>query len=930
MAHVTDQLNTALADRYLIERELGAGGMALVYLATDLKHDRKVALKVLRPELAAVIGAERFLQEIKVTANLQHPHILPLHDSGAAGSFLYYVMPFVEGETLRTRIDREKQLDVEEAVEITRSVAAALDYAHRHGVIHRDIKPENVLVHDGQALVADFGIALAVSHAGGNRLTETGLSIGTPHYMSPEQAMGDRELDARSDVYSLGAMLYEMLAGDPPYTGSTAQAIVAKVITEKAPPVTTARDTVPSHVAAAITKALNKLPADRFKSAADFAEALGDVRFALPAAGGTTAGAPRTRSLWNPLSIGASAVALILLVLTAWLAAREAAPQPVARFRVMLDSTQPFFFSGQSNPPRVALSPDGTELVYVGTTTGTVNVGNVGSAILGTGNFSSNIASANVLLHRRFYELEAHPLPGTDGAWAPAFAPDGERVAFVTFGSGGTAIRVVSLSGGPPTSLLDADVGSTVSWGSHDDLYFLSASAPAVYRVPASGGPAELVTTLEASPGMRFAWPAVLPKGNGIIVTAIPDGNQGVASAGAVATAAAGIQVVVFDLASGKPRISVAGAFGTYSPTGHLVYATSDYTLLAVPFDDGSLELRGRPVALIEGVDVRNDGITDLALSSAGTLAYTTRSANAPESVAWVTRAGEAASVDPAWTRDWEFEGLALSPDGRRAAVVIESGARGDVWIKQLDRGPLSRLTFEGRYNGAPTWSPDGRFVAFISYREGNGDVWMKAADGSGADSLLLDLDRSVYYAEWSRDGRWLVVSVEGPPGSDDVLALRVGEDSAPRPILAEPFDEFDPALSPSGQWLAYVSDESGRPEVYLRPFPNTGGGKWQLSTSGGIEPMWEKTGRTLYFRSVDGTEILAVDLATGPGGATTRTVTRLPSEDDFERNPRNRLFDVAPDGRFLMIRRAGVSDVSGDLVVVMNWFQELRDKVGH
>ncbi|MBI1967011.1 MAG: serine/threonine protein kinase, partial [Gemmatimonadetes bacterium] len=221
---ITRELSTALADRYVIERELGTGGMALVYLATDLKHHRKVALKVLRPELAAVIGAERFLKEIEVTANLQHPHILPLHDSGETGGFLYYVMPYVEGETLRTKLQREKQLGIDEAIEITRAVAAALDYAHRHGVIHRDIKPENILLHDGQPLVADFGIALAVSQAGGTRLTETGLSVGTPHYMSPEQAMGDRELDARSDIYSLGATLYEMLAGDPPYTGSTAQA----------------------------------------------------------------------------------------------------------------------------------------------------------------------------------------------------------------------------------------------------------------------------------------------------------------------------------------------------------------------------------------------------------------------------------------------------------------------------------------------------------------------------------------------------------------------------------------------------------------------------------------------------------------------------------------------------------------------------------
>ena len=236
MTDVPGRLTAALADRYQLERELGQGGMATVYLAEDLKHDRKVAVKVLRPELAAVIGADRFLSEIKTTANLQHPHILPLFDSGEADGFLFYVMPFVEGETVRDRMTREKQLPVADAVRITTEVAAALDYAHRHNVIHRDIKPENILLHDGSALVADFGIALAASKAGGSRMTETGMSLGTPHYMSPEQAMGEREITARSDVYALGCVLYEMLTGDPPFTGSTAQAIVARVVTESPRP----------------------------------------------------------------------------------------------------------------------------------------------------------------------------------------------------------------------------------------------------------------------------------------------------------------------------------------------------------------------------------------------------------------------------------------------------------------------------------------------------------------------------------------------------------------------------------------------------------------------------------------------------------------------------------------------------------------------
>src|SRR5687767_11505451 len=269
-----DRLSRALAASYRIDREIGAGGMATVYVAQDVRHDRKVAIKVLHPELSAVIGADRFLAEIKTTAALQHPHILPLFDSGTADGLLFYVMPFVDGETLRTKLAREKQLPISDAVRITREVANALDYAHRRGVIHRDIKPENILLHEGQALVADFGIALAVQSAGGQRMTQTGLSLGTPQYMSPEQAMGEREIGARSDVYSLGAVAYEMLVGEPPFVGPTSQAVFAKVMTEDARPLIPQRRSVPPEVEAAVLRSLEKLPADRFGSAAEFASAL--------------------------------------------------------------------------------------------------------------------------------------------------------------------------------------------------------------------------------------------------------------------------------------------------------------------------------------------------------------------------------------------------------------------------------------------------------------------------------------------------------------------------------------------------------------------------------------------------------------------------------------------------------------------------------
>ena len=319
------RLNAALEGRYRIERELGEGGMATVYLADDLRHNRPVAIKVLKPELAAVVGSERFLAEIETTANLQHPHILPLFDSGGADGFLFYVMPFVEGETLADRLGREHQLPVDDAVRIATDVAEALDYAHRKGVIHRDIKPANILLLEGKPVIADFGIALAVGAAGGGRLTETGLSLGTPHYMSPEQATGDQSVGPASDTYALGCVLYEAMAGRPPFAGGTAQAVLGQIITKVPEPVTEHRRSVPPNVAAAVARALEKVPADRFRHAADLKAALADPGFRH--------GAPdlQTRSEgtgWSPTTtVFAVCTAVLALSLLFVLLSREASPE---------------------------------------------------------------------------------------------------------------------------------------------------------------------------------------------------------------------------------------------------------------------------------------------------------------------------------------------------------------------------------------------------------------------------------------------------------------------------------------------------------------------------------------------------------------------------------------------------------------------------
>ena len=334
MTQQTDRLNTALAGRYRILRHLGEGGMASVYLCEDLKHDRKVALKLLKPELAAVLGAERFVQEIKTTAALQHPHILPLFDSGAADGFLFYVMPFIDGETLRAKLDRETQLGIDEAVRIAREVLDALHYAHEHGIVHRDVKPENILLHGGHAMVADFGIALAVSAAAGGRMTETGLSLGTPHYMSPEQATAEKDISARSDVYSLGSVLYEMLTGQPPHLGGSAQQIIMKIITEPAEVVTKHRKSMPANVAAAVATSLEKLPADRFESAKAFSEALGNPAYASATVLGAAPSPTRARRQ-RATTMAGFMLAALAFAGWAWSASR---PRPA-------DSGEPRFYS---------------------------------------------------------------------------------------------------------------------------------------------------------------------------------------------------------------------------------------------------------------------------------------------------------------------------------------------------------------------------------------------------------------------------------------------------------------------------------------------------------------------------------------------------------------------------------------------------------
>ena len=910
MSDVIARLNAALEGRYRIEREVGEGGMATVFLADDIKHNRPVALKVLKPELAAVVGAERFLSEIETTANLQHPHILPLYDSGEADTFLYYVMPFLEGETLRDRLERDRQLPVSEALGIAVSLAGALDHAHRKGVIHRDIKPANILLQDGQPVLADFGIALAVGAAGGARLTETGLSVGTPYYMSPEQATGEQHVGPQSDIYALTCVLYELLVGEPPFPGATAQAVLGRIISGEYTPVTRHRAAIALNVDGAIRKGLEKVAADRFSSAAEFSKALQDPGFRY----GLSAAETGTGGSWKRIAIGASVAAVLFAgVATAALVSGGGGPGgsavPVAWYAVDLpEGHDPTRGYGAN----VAVSPDGSTIAYAGP--------------------STEPGTASQLWIRRRDQLDPVPLNGTSGAYNPVFSPDGRQIAFHS--QNPNVVKVVSLTGAPPLTITEVEVANSLWWGEDGYVYtdVLIGSGGGIARVPEGGGTLETVVVPDTTNSESFvAWQQLLPGGTHLLATLqyLPDTDTNA------------YRIAVIDMESGERDIIAAGVFARYVPSGHLVYTGPDGQLLAATFDAGD-RVMGAPVVLGDGVAVGGWGSADLSVADDGTFVYLAGSLNSGLGRAvWVDRSGVVSPVDPEWTFDpgMPEAALVLSPDGTRLAVKIRTEAGEDIWVKELDDGPLSRLTFHDATDRRPQWSRDGSRIFYTSDRitglgSNHYDLWIQPSDGTGVPEMFLDLEASVLEARLTPDERVFVLrlgGLSGAVGVRDLVGLEVGF-SESFPVATEPYDEKGVALSPDGRWVAYESTETGRDEIYVRPFPDAEGGKWQVSTGGGFNPKWSPDGDEIFF--VDGNfSMVVAEVRTE--GTTLRVGERRTLFDMGSRflvaQPNYAMWDVGPDGEELMMLQVGggAQDEEGRLIVVQNLFQLLEDRLG-
>jgi eukaryotic-like serine/threonine-protein kinase len=846
-------LIAALAGKYEIERELGRGGMAIVYLATEAKHGRRVALKVLDPDIAAAIGAERFLNEIRVAASLQHPNLLPLFDSGEADNLLYYVMPYVEGESLRVRLDRERQLPIDDALHIASAVASALDHAHRHGVVHRDLKPENILLRDGEPVVADFGVALALANSG-SRMTQTGVALGTPQYMSPEQASAERNIDGRTDIYALGAVLYEMLTGEPPHSGPTAHAVVARILADSVRPMRGTRHAIPQHVEDAVTRALAKLPADRWNTAGEFASALRSHAFPPR---------PAAMSSWKrvvlPIAAGAFVAGLALGVVASTMIRPPQSSRAYA-FVVTLPDSAAVSTGMAGTGGDIAISRDGRTLAYKAAPAGG---GDVGRGIW----------------IRRLDEIEARPLRGLERGDSPRFSPDGKRLMYAV----GTSLFQVELVGERSSRVVENAIA--FDWMDNESIVFSRGTT----MWPDSARGSELWVTAIQNPAPRrvvardpargilaVSYPSVLPGGDAALVT-IWKGDAGRVQQ----------EIAVASLVDGSiTELGAAGTTARYA-MGHLIFARSDGSLNSAPFSPRTRRITGTVTQLAPSVVIKAiTGWADFDVSEDGTIAYVGGS-DSRRHLTLVDRSGRAQRLG---TEARRYFTPRFSQDGRMIAVEVGSMSGFDVWNYDLEAKTLSAITTDLRSIRPGGWMSDGT-ILFLALDRGirHTGVQSRSPDGRIDRRLIPD---SIWIDEVSAGGRFIAYRANGSitlvtPNESNPVQLLVPRERQPGPMR----------LSSDGRFIVYESRASAGGEIIVQSTGNLGGAV-QISSGGGTEPVWSPRGDEVFYRANSG--LIAAKLAFDPLRVMSRdTLFR----DVYLRGTFAANYDASPDGqRFVMI----------------------------
>jgi len=875
---------------YRIEKLIGAGGMGEVYRARDTKLGREVAIKVLPATFTADPERRaRFDREARALAALNHPHIAVIYGVEEGDGLPGLVLELVDGDTLTDRIARGP-IPLDAALVIARQIAEALEAAHEKGVIHRDLKPANIKITTAGAVkVLDFGLAkMYAGDSDGPDLGQTptvtvgtreGMILGTAAYMSPEQARG-QAVDKRTDIWAFGCVLYEMVTGRAAFPGDTVSDTIAAVL-ERSPDWRVLPEKTPAAIRRLLHRCLDKDPRRRLHDIADAILELEEAGRSEPSMDlilPPTGQQPSARSGRATLAVAGIAVVTLAAGVAVW---NVTAPAPanaptVSRFVIIPPRTAPLVNIVGRN---VIISPDGRRIAYLAT----------------------DAERGLIMFVRDIDELEPRLVPGTENAGSPFFSPDGAWIGFER----GTALLKVPVTGGPPVTIL-ADAGAQIvgtAWGLDGMVIF--ARNDGLYRVPAGGGSPERLTP-EPEAGQAYSRPQFLPGGKGVIFYMRVPGAPGTDRLG------------VLSLETGEQRILIPGGHPEYLSSGHLVFMRGT-TLMGVPFDEDRLELTGDPVALVQDVRRSGSNTADYALAANGTLIYVPGAGHfGGRTLVSVARdgLGQALPMEP---RDYQTP--RVSPDGRRVAVW----AGGDIWIYELARGTMTRLTFDPANDAEPLWFPDGERLVFSSNRQGTYDLFWTRAGGTGTVQRLTTSSQHEIPSAWGSNGRQLLFTECRTPnaGPCDVSVLSMEGEPRARPLLRTEFDEGLPAISPDGRWMAYQSNESGPPEIYVRPFPDVEGARWQVSTGGGTKPLWGASGEELFYQAPAGLTVVPVQRGATPTLGKPQRLFSLARY--FVTTLRD--YDITPKAdRFLL--SAPITSDGGDgahIVVVQNWDQELK-----
>ena len=887
---------------YQIEAALGAGGMGEVYKARDTRLDRTVAIKVLPAHVASDPDLKRrFEREAKTVAALSHPHICPVFDvgsqapsTGTGPAIDFLVMEYLDGETLAQRLEHGA-LPLDQALRFAIEIADALDKAHRQGIVHRDLKPGNIMLTTAGAKLLDFGLAKSSAVAMGadsalptmsGGLTAAGAILGTLQYMAPEQLEGD-DVDARTDIFAFGTTVYEMITGAKAFSGKSQASLIGSILKDEPRAIVELQPVSPPALDRVVKKCLAKDPEQRWQTTRDLHDELvwiTDTGAEAVVAATPSQSQPAGRRQFASL-VGTAVVASALVGLAVWGLMR---PGPTApRLPTRLTVTAPP--EVEMIPPfGLALSPDGRTVVFVGSG-----------------------PSGRQLYRRSLGEVDAVPIPGTGPPWVPFFSPDGEWVGyFDALGQGTQTLKKIRLDGSSyPVTLCPAPGGwRSASWGA-DDMIVFGSRDEGVWRVSANGGEPELIRPAESNTEDTPRWLDVLPDGRAVLGTVgrTPD-----------------VEIVVVDTATGEQAPLMAGASPRYISTGHIIYWWEN-ALWAGPFDVDRRELTGPPVPVVEDVqmNVVANGLASFAVGGDSLVYAPGQSVGAAVSqLVWVDREGR---EDPIAAEPRQYRALRVSPDGQRAAVVVlNEGDEEDILIYDLARDTPTRLTFDPASDNFPVWSPDGQRVVFASTREGARNLFWKAANGTGEATRLTTSETPQFSSSWAPDGGTLVFVEQLPGTGFDLAVLPTSGDGVSELLLQTEFFEWYSEVSPDGRWIAYASNESGRNQIYVRPFPNVDEGKWQISRESGNFPVWSPDGRELFYRRLSDGAMMVVQIETD-STFSHGNPELLFDAAGFLPAGGARAFDIAPDGRFLMIR---LQTGGASLVAVENWLDELTERL--